>query len=156
MSMFTDLMGKIFGQDDDTPKSRQQKFKVKNTDSLDPEKQAAKKAAAKKAPSKKAAAKKAAKKKTAAQANPVDVARMLDRRAKARAKEGIDWRRSIVDLMKICGMNSSFSARKELAKELGYPGEISGRKSAKMNIWLHKEMMRQIVANGGKVPKKLL
>ena len=81
---------------------------------------------------------------------------MLDQKARARRKEGLTWRKSIVDLLKLCEMDSSYSARVELAKELKYPDEISSRKSAKMNIWLHKEMMRQIVANGGKVPKTLL
>ena len=143
MSMFSNLMGRIFGQDDNTPKKDQKKFAVKKT-SLAPAKKSTKKAAAKK----KTAAKKAA--------NPVDVAKMLDRKAKARAKEGIDWRKSNVDLMKLCEMDSSYSARKELAKELGYPDPIVASKSAKMNIWLHKEIMRQIIANGGKVPKTLL
>jgi hypothetical protein len=85
------------------------------------------------------------------------VAKTLDRLARARAKEGIDWRRSIVDLMKLCEMDSSYNNRAALAKELGYPpADISKAKSAKMNIWLHKEMMRQIVANGGKVSRKML
>ena len=153
MKVFSNLIGKIFGKDDESPTAKASvipNLKVKNTTALDPDK-AAEKAAEE--------ARKAATKELAAQAssNSIDVAKILDKRAKARAKEGIDWRKSIVDLMKICEMDSSFAARSALAAELGYPkDEISKAKSAKMNIWLHREMMRQIVANGGKVPRTML
>ncbi len=73
---------------------------------------------------------------TAAPAEPVDVVQSLDDMA--------------VDLMKLIGLDSSLDNRKELATELGYTGEKDG--SAEMNIWLHKEVMRQLAANGGKVP----
>jgi L-lactate utilization protein LutC len=65
-----------------------------------------------------------------------------------------NWRTSIVDLMKLVGMESSLAERKELATELGYTGALDG--SAEMNIWLHKEVMRHLAANGGKVPDSLL
>jgi len=83
----------------------------------------------------------------------VDVSAVLDDLA-AGTKEKLDWRRSIVDLMKLVGIDSSLSARKELANELGYTGDTGD--SAKMNVWLHGEVIRQFVANGGRVPDNLL
>jgi Domain of unknown function (DUF3597) len=66
----------------------------------------------------------------------------------------LNWRSSIVDLMKMLGMESSLQERKDLAMELGYTGELEG--SAEMNIWLHKAVMRELAENGGKVPAELL
>jgi hypothetical protein len=83
----------------------------------------------------------------------VDVTAILDDLA-AKNSEKLDWRRSIVDLMKLVDMDSSLASRKELAKDLNYTGDTSD--SAKMNIWLHKEVIRKISENGGKVPKELL
>jgi hypothetical protein len=73
---------------------------------------------------------------------------------RGQTKEKLDWTVSIVDLMKLVGMDSSLSARKELAKELNYEGDTSD--SAKMNIWLHKQVMQQIAKNGGKLPDTLV
>jgi hypothetical protein len=73
---------------------------------------------------------------------------------KSNSKEKLDWHVSIVDLMKLVGMDSSLTARKELAKELGYDGDTSD--SAKMNIWLHKQVMQQVAKNGGKLPDTLV
>jgi hypothetical protein len=64
--------------------------------------------------------------------------------------EKLNWRTSIVDLMKLVGMDSSLTARKELAKELNYTGNTTD--SASMNMWLHKQVMRKIAENGGKLP----
>ncbi|MEG6509376.1 DUF3597 domain-containing protein [Methyloligella sp. 2.7D] len=64
-----------------------------------------------------------------------------------------NWKQSIVDLMKLLDLDSSLSARKELAEELGYTGELNG--SAEMNIWLHKEVMEKLAESGGKVPDSL-
>lgn len=86
-------------------------------------------------------------------AEPFDVNTYLND-LKASSKEKLDWHVSIVDLMKLVGMDSSLSARKELAKELGYEGDTSD--SAKMNIWLHKQVMQQIAKNGGKLPDTLV
>ena len=86
-------------------------------------------------------------------AQPVDVAANLNAMA-AKNTEKLDWKRSIVDLMKLVGMDSSLSARKELAKELNYTGDMSD--SASMNIWLHKEVLKKLAENGGKVPPELL
>jgi len=66
----------------------------------------------------------------------------------------LNWRSSLVDLMKMLGMESSLQERKDLAMELGYTGELNG--SADMNIWLHKAVMRELAVNGGKVPAELL
>jgi hypothetical protein len=82
----------------------------------------------------------------------VDVEKILTERV-AQKKEKLDWRKSIVDLMKVLDLDSSLGARKELAKELGYTGELNG--SAEMNIWLHKQVMLKLAANGGKVPAEL-
>ena len=85
----------------------------------------------------------------AAPAQSVDVAPILDK-AVAAKKEKLEWRTSIVDLMKALDIDSSLGARKELAKELGYTGDTSD--SASMNIWLHKQVMTKLAANGGKLP----
>jgi 3-oxoacyl-ACP reductase-like protein len=71
------------------------------------------------------------------------------------AKKGqkLDWRKSIVDLMKLLDLDSSLEARKELAKELNYTGDTSD--SASMNVWLHKQVMAKLAASGGKVPEDL-
>jgi hypothetical protein len=83
----------------------------------------------------------------------VDVDAVLS--AKAAAKGGnLNYRSSIVDLMKSLDMDSSLDNRKELARELGYTGALDG--SAEMNIWLHKAVMRELAANGGTVPAELL
>jgi Domain of unknown function (DUF3597) len=82
----------------------------------------------------------------------VDVAPILDAAVKAKG-EKLAWRTSIVDLMKALDIDSSFAARKELAKELGYTGDSND--SASMNIWLHKQVMTKLAANGGKLPPEL-
>ncbi len=82
----------------------------------------------------------------------VDVAAVLTALA-AKSKEKLDWRKSIVDLMKLLGLDSSLTARKELAKELHYTGDTND--SATMNIWLHKQVMQKLAENGGKVPDDL-
>jgi hypothetical protein len=88
----------------------------------------------------------------AAPGQAVDVAAVLDK-AVAAQKEKLEWRTSIVDLMKALNLDSSLSARKELAKELHYDGDTSD--SAKMNIWLHKQVIQKLAENGGKVPDDL-
>ena len=90
---------------------------------------------------------------TAPPPQPVDVEAILNGLA-AENPEKLDWKRSIVDLMKLVGMDSSFGARKELAKDLNYSGDMND--SAKMNMWLHKEVLRKLAENGGKVPSELL
>ena len=86
-------------------------------------------------------------------AEPFDVGSYLNGLS-SENKEKLDWTVSIVDLMKLVGMDSSLSARKELAKELGYGEDTAD--SAKMNIWLHKQVMQQIAKHGGKLPDTLV
>jgi hypothetical protein len=85
-------------------------------------------------------------------AGRVDVAAVLDRLAEA-TDQKLDWRKSIVDLMKLLKLDSSIDARKKLAQELSYTGDA--KDSAAMNIWLHKQVMRKLAENGGKVPPEL-
>jgi hypothetical protein len=84
---------------------------------------------------------------------PVDVEAVLTKLA-AQNKEKLDWRHSIVDLMKLLNLDSSLAARKELAGELHYTGDTND--SATMNIWLHAQVMHKLADNGGKVPADLL
>ena len=85
-------------------------------------------------------------------AQNVDVEAVLSGMA-ANAGQKLDWRHSIVDLMKLLNLDSSLTARKELAKELQYTGDMND--SAAMNVWLHKQVMRKLAENGGKVPDEL-
>ena len=82
----------------------------------------------------------------------VDIEQVLDGLA-AKNPQKLNWRTSIVDLMKLVGMDSTLAERKELADELGYTGDKND--SASMNVWLHKEVMRKLEQNGGKVPDNL-
>ena len=88
----------------------------------------------------------------AAPGSPVDVAAIMDKLA-AQSKEKLDWQKSIVDLMKLLNLDSSISARKRLAEELHYAGNLND--SASMNVWLHKQVMTKLAENGGKVPNEL-
>ena len=83
----------------------------------------------------------------------VDVGQTLDSIASQGGKSDLNYKTSIVDLMKVLGLDSSLDNRKELASELGYTGAKDG--SAEMNMWLQKEVMRQLAVNGGKVPATL-
>lgn len=82
----------------------------------------------------------------------VDVTQILDD-MQAKAGQQLNWRTSIVDLLKLLGLDSSLQARKELAAELHYTGDTND--SATMNIWLHKQVMNKLAENGGKVPADL-
>ena len=90
---------------------------------------------------------------SSAAAADVDVAQILTEMA-AKSAVTLNWRTSIVDLMKLVGMDSSLGARKDLAAELGYTGDTAD--SAALNIWLHKQVMKKLAENGGKVPADLL
>lgn len=85
--------------------------------------------------------------------DPVDIAAILDG-AIQRNGQQLDWRRSIVDMMKALGMDASLQEREGLADELGYTGDKND--SVAMNTWLHRELMKALAANGGKVPTELL
>ena len=82
----------------------------------------------------------------------VDVAAIVDKLVAAQ-KEKLEWRTSIVDLMKALDIDSSLAARKDLAKELGFSGDMND--SASMNVWLHKQVMSKLAANGGKLPPEI-
>ena len=83
----------------------------------------------------------------------VDVASIVDAAVAAHKGEKLEWRTSIVDLMKALDIDSSLAARKDLAKELGYSGDTNN--SASMNVWLHKQVMSKLAANGGKLPPEI-
>jgi hypothetical protein len=83
----------------------------------------------------------------------VDVERVLSERA-TRSDQDLNWRSSIVDLMKLLELDSSLGERQELAREFGYTGELDG--SAEMNIWLHKRVMTELAKNGGRIPADML
>lgn len=84
----------------------------------------------------------------------VDVVAQLEQRA-AKNPQKLNWKTSIVDLLKLLDLDSSLAARKELAKELGCPPELM-TDSAQMNMWLHKTILARLAANGGNIPKELL
>ena len=83
----------------------------------------------------------------------VDVVKKLEQMTEG---SGLDWKVSIVDLLKVLGIDSSLAARKELAEELGCPAELMGGDHSKMNIWLHKTVLKKIAENGGNIPANLL
>jgi len=83
----------------------------------------------------------------------VDVEAMLEAKAKTYSHP-VNWRTSIVDLMALVGIDNSLAERRALARELGYTGDLND--TAPMNIWLHKQVMRKLAENGGKVPADLL
>ena len=83
----------------------------------------------------------------------VDVVKQLEQMASG---SGLDWKVSIVDLLKVLKIDSSLNARKDLATELGCPSELMGGDYSKMNIWLHKTVLKKIAENGGNIPANLL
>ena len=89
----------------------------------------------------------------AATMSQVDVEALLEAKAKNFPRK-VNWRTSIVDLMALVGIENSLAERRELARELGYTGDMND--TAPMNIWLHKQVMRKLAENGGKVPADLL
>jgi len=90
----------------------------------------------------------------AAPSSTVDVAAIMDKLTAQSSEKGLDWRHSIVDMMKLLNLDSSLHARKELAQELHYSGNMND--SASMNIWLHGQVMTKLAQNGGKVPSDLM
>lgn len=90
---------------------------------------------------------------TPAPVQPVDVEAVVEQYA-AKSGQKLNWRTSIVDLLKALGIDSSLAARKKLSEELGFDGDNSD--TAAMNIWLHKRVMQKLAENGGKVPDSIL
>jgi 3-oxoacyl-ACP reductase-like protein len=149
MGMFNDLMSKIFGHPSATPSAAA-------TPSATTIEAATAPSGTTPAASAVAPATAAPASTSDAPAAPVqtgDVTSILDGLA-AKNSEKLDWKKSIVDLLKLVGMDSSLSARKQLAKELHYPGDEND--SATMNVWLHKQVLRQLSEHGGKIPRELL
>lgn len=147
MSMFSKLKGLIFGTDDKTDAAEEAAPSptpvAEGAEATAEGGEATAEATSEAAP-------------TPAPVSAVDVEANLTKLA-SEHPEDLDWRRSIVDLMKLVGMDSSYGARKELALELGYSqADIDSKGSAEMNMWLHKEVMKQLAANGGTVPADLL
>ncbi|MDP2820218.1 MAG: DUF3597 domain-containing protein [Polaromonas sp.] len=141
------ILGKIFGKIFPSARAETPAAPADAAGSLSPEEAAAASAASDVA-SRAAGAAAAA---SAAMAE-VDVKALLDDMASKNAQK-LNWKTSIVDLMKLLDLDSSLGERKELAKELGYSGDLND--SATMNIWLHKQVMNKLAANGGKVPAEL-
>ncbi|SAL85634.1 hypothetical protein AWB74_07376 [Caballeronia arvi] len=141
MSIFSNIMNKIFGHHDAA---------AAGAPAGQPAAPAGGAAAAPAAPATSTAASTPAP--GAAPTQPVDVEAVLTQ-MQAGHGEQLNWRTSIVDLMKLLGLDSSLSARKELASELHYSGNTED--SAAMNIWLHKQVMQKLAENGGKVPDDL-
>ncbi len=83
----------------------------------------------------------------------VDVVKQLEQMTEG---SGLDWKVSIVDLLKVLKIDSSLAARKELAEELGCPAELIGGDYSKMNVWLHKTVLKKIAENGGNIPANML
>jgi len=133
MGLFSGIMSKIFGH---TPATKPQAAAPAESPAVTP-----------------AAAETPAIATTAPPPVVVDVTAVLDDLA-AKHAEKLDWRHSIVDLMKLVGMDSGLASRKELAEDLHYPGDTAD--SAEMNLWLHREVIQKLAANGGKVPADLL
>lgn len=82
-----------------------------------------------------------------------EVEAMIQKVADTTGRKDYNWKQSIVDLMKLLNLDSSLSARKQLAQELGYTGALDG--SAEMNVWLHKQVMTKLAESGGVVPNSL-
>jgi hypothetical protein len=148
MSIFGSIMSKIFGA---APASAS--TSAAGGSSSAPGGQAASSASSSpSAGSASSAASASASSSSSASSGPVDVEAVLTEMG-SKAGQTLDWRHSIVDLMKMLGLDSSLTARKELAQELGYSGDMND--SASMNIWLHKQVMQKLAENGGKVPDSL-
>jgi hypothetical protein len=93
----------------------------------------------------------------AAQPAPMAMVDVVSKLDNLQGKQsGLDWKVSIVDMLKLLGMDSSLNARKELATELGCPADLMGGDYAKMNVWLHDTVLKKIAENGGNIPATLL
>jgi len=151
MSIFGSIMGAIFGkgsaQASASPTAAPSAPAAKGSAQASASPTAAPSAPAAKGSAQASASSTAAPSAPAAQT--VDIAAIVDKAAAAKG-EKLEWRTSIVDLMKALNLDSSLTARKQLAKELNYTGDTND--SATMNVWLHKQVMGKIAANGGKLP----
>lgn len=154
MGIFDSIKNAIWGDDEETATSPKPTGKPVIMASAAPGRPARTPPVAGKAPTPAAAAPAAAQGSAPeAPAKAVDVAAVLDA-AKNRSGQDLDWRNSIVDLMKALNLDSSLASRKELARELNYTGDTGD--SATMNIWLHKALMKKLSENGGQIPADLM
>jgi 3-oxoacyl-ACP reductase-like protein len=144
MSIFKDILNKIFHRDDNQQQAPQM---APASEVAPPPMPSGAEAAAGGI-----AVQSAATSEAAAAMAPVDVEAVLNGIA-AQSKQKLNWRTSIVDLMKLLDLDSSLQARKALATELGYKGALDG--SSEMNTWLHRQVMTKLAQNGGKVPAEL-
>lgn len=163
MGLFSKILGKLgIGKKDESPKTASAGLGAKPASAVPA---ATAKPAATAAPAAPAAPKPAMKmeeevkeRETAKPApapvaiSEVDVVKKLEELGRGK---NLDWKVSIVDLLKLLELDSSFDARKELATELGCPADLMGD-SAKMNTWLHKTVLKKIAENGGNIPQELL
>jgi hypothetical protein len=157
MSIFGSILGAIFGHAQQQPSSAQQQPHPSGGQQAHPQTAQGKPAASTQqghpAPQQPQPAKPEAPPRQAPKPQqPVDVEAVLNK-LKADKHANLDWQHSIVDLMKLLDLDSSLSARQELAKELHYTGDAHD--SAAINIWLHKQVMTKLAENGGKVPDNL-
>ena len=143
------ILGKIFGKIFPSARAEAPAAPAGASGSLSPDEAAAASAASDAASRAAGAAGAAAASATIAE---VDVKAVLDDMASKNSQK-LNWKTSIVDLMKLLDLDSSLGERKALATELGYTGDMND--SASMNIWLHKQVMNKLAANGGKVPAEL-
>jgi hypothetical protein len=150
MGMFTNLMAKIFGHTSATHPAPADTT-IESATAPSPTTPAA--SAVAPATAAPAAGELAAAESAPPPANTVDATAILDDLA-AKNSEKLDWKKSIVDLLKLVDMDSGLSARKQLATELHYSGDQND--SATMNVWLHKQVLRQLSEHGGKIPRELL
>jgi hypothetical protein len=172
MGLFNKILNKLgLGKDEETPKTTAAAAPAKPAAAAAPAKPAVVAAPAKSAtpaPAAPSAAKSvnvapgadqfaALKKEPAAPAvqavSEVDVVKKLEQMTEG---SGLDWKVSIVDLLKVLKIDSSLAARKELAEELGCPAELIGGDYSKMNVWLHKTVLKKIAENGGNIPANML
>ena len=150
MSVFGTIMSKIFGQREGSATPAVSQALAGSTPG---QASTVSSSAAASTPASGANAQTAAPGASGAAQSPVDVEAILDKLASERG-EKLNWRQSIVDLMKLLSLDSSLANRKQLAQELHYTGDTND--SASMNIWLHKQVMRKLAENGGKVPQDLM
>jgi 3-oxoacyl-ACP reductase-like protein len=149
MGMFTNLMAKIFGHASTAPTATATIPSTTIESATAPSATTPAASAVSSATAAPAATPEAAAEPT----QSVDVTAILDGLA-AKNPEKLDWKKSIVDLLKLVDMDSSLSARKQLATELHYSGDQND--SATMNVWLHQQVLRQLSEHGGKIPRELL
>ncbi|MBO1074436.1 DUF3597 domain-containing protein [Roseomonas marmotae] len=152
MSIFSSIMSKVLGHKPQAARDAAIPSSLDTTNAPAPATPAAAQAPSAATPSVPTAETPPAAATATVSAQTVDVEAVLTEMASQSGRR-LNWRQSIVDLMNLLDMDSSLKARKELARELNYAGDTDD--TATMNIWLHKQVMRKLAENGGKVPAEL-